>query len=287
MEFTKLCDAGLVLEGGGMRGSYTAGVLDFFIDNNIYFKNCYGVSAGACNCCSYLSKQRGRSYTINVKYANKKEYAGIRSYLRTGNYFNYEYTMNKLPNKILPFDYLEYNRTNANFYAVATDLETGKPEYFKVEDMKKDIRYVWASSSLPLMAKKVEINGKEYLDGGVADSIPVEKAYSDGNEKVVVVLTRDIRYRKKPSTLMPILKLIYRKYPKFVEAMEKRYVNYNRSLKYIKRKEEKGEIFVIRPSKEITVGRLDTDSAKLKALYEQGYQDAMKSYKRMKDYLDL
>lgn len=285
MEFTKLYNGALVLEGGGMRGAYTAGILDYFIDNDLYFKNCYAVSAGACNCCNYLSKQKGRSYTIYVKYAHDKRYAGLSSYITTGNYFNKEFTMDELPNKILPYDYIEYQRTNANFYAVVTNIKTGKPEYLKVENMKQDIDHIWASSSLPIIARSVKIGNNEYLDGGVADSIPVMKAIEDGNKKVVVILTRDINYKKKATKLLPMIKVLYRGYPNIIKAIAKRHVNYNRTLKLLKQKEAKGEVFVIRPKKEINVGKLETDSEKLKQLYEAGYNDAKHYYKAMKEYL--
>ena len=287
MVFTELFEGALVLEGGGMRGSYTAGVLDFFIDNNLYFKNCYGVSAGACNCCNYLSKQRGRSYNINIKYAHDKRYGGIGNLIKTGNYFNKEFTMKQLPDKLLPYDYIEYKRTNANFYAVVTNIETGKAEYLKVEDMKKDLDYVWASSSLPLISKTVVIGDKKYLDGGVADSIPVLKAIEDGNKKVVVVLTRDINYRKNPSSNMSMIKIRYRNYPKMIRAMEKRHVYYNRTLERMLQLEKEGKIFVIRPDSEITVGRLETAPEKLKELYEAGYNDAKNKFEVLKEYLEM
>ena len=287
MEITKLYKGGLVLEGGGMRGSYTAGVLDFFIDKDLYFENCYAVSAGACNCCNYLSKQRGRSYEINTKYAHDKRYAGIQSYLSTGNYFNYDFTMDELPNKLLPYDYIEFQRTNANFYAVATNIRTGLPEYLKVENIKEQLDYVWASSSLPLMAKSVSLNGEEYLDGGISDTIPVRKAIDDGNKKVVIVLTRDIYYRKKPNKLGQMMKMVYHKYPKLVAAMAKRHIGYNKTLKLIRKLERNGQIFVIRPTKEITVGRLETDAEKLKELYEAGYNDAKNAYEGLKKYLEI
>ncbi|NLL92879.1 MAG: patatin family protein [Clostridiales bacterium] len=287
MEFTKLYDGALVLEGGGMRGSYTAGVLDFLIDIDLYFKNCYAVSAGACNCCNYLSKQKGRSYNININYAHDRRYAGLHSYITTGNYFNKEFTLQELPNRILPYDYIEYQRTKSNFYAVATNIRTGEAEYLKVENMKKDMDYIWASSSLPLISKSVKIGDEEYLDGGVTDSIPVAKALEDGNSKIVVILTRDVNYRKEPNKLLPMMKFVYRKYPKLVHAVAKRHVNYNKTLRQLRKMEKAGNVFVIRPSEEITVGRLETDSEKLKALYEQGYRDAKNSYEAMKKYLNL
>lgn len=287
MEFTKLFDGALVLEGGGMRGSYTAGVLDLLLDKELVFKNCYAVSAGACNCCNYLSKQRGRSYTINVEYAHDKRYAGIQSYITTGNYFNKEFTLNELPHKILPYDYIEYKRTGANFYSVATNIETGGAEYLKVEDMEKDIDNIWASSSLPLMAKSVKIGEKEYLDGGVADSIPVKKAIEDGNKKIVVILTRDVHYRKESNKMLPMIKLVYRKYPNLIKAVARRHVNYNRTLKLLRKLEKNNEVFVIRPTNEVNVGRLETNPEKLKELYEAGYADAMNCYEGLREYLGL
>lgn len=285
MIFTELFEGALVLEGGGMRGSYTAGVLDYLMDKELYFKNCYGVSAGACNCCNYLSKQRGRSYNINIKYAHDKRYAGFGNLFKTGNYFSKEFTMHEIPDKLLPYDYIEYRRTNANFYAVVTNMVTGKAEYLKVEDMKKQLDYVWASSSLPLISNPVIIDDKEYLDGGIADSIPVLKAIADGNEKIVVVLTRDMTYRKEPNSSMPIIKLKYRKYKKLIKAMEKRHIIYNRTLEKIEELEKQGKIFVIRPEKEITVGRLDTEPEKLKELYEAGYNDMKDKYEGLMQYL--
>ena len=253
----RLFEAGLVLEGGGMRGLYTAGVLDYFIDKGIYFRNCYGVSAGATQGCSYISKQRGRAYKIFTKYMQDKRYASFGNLLKEGNYFGKDFSLKKIPDELEPYDYDTFKNSGINFYAVATNCRTGAPEYLKIEDMRNevDMDKVWASCSLPLLSKNVHIENEEYLDGGVADSIPVVKAIKDGNKKVVLILTRDINYRKKPNKLISVIKLKYRKYPKFVSVMEKRHSIYNKTLKRIQKLENEGKIFVIRPKAEVKIGR--------------------------------
>lgn len=278
--------AGLILEGGGMRGLFTAGVLDFFMDNGIKFENVYGVSAGACMACSYLSEQRGRSFDINTKYVKDKRYASMDSLIKTGNYFEKDFQLNVIPNKLNPYDYDTYKNSKSNLYVVATNCKTGKAEYLKVEDMARDIDMIWASSTLPMLSKMVVIDGKEYLDGGVADSIPVNKAIKDGNKKIVVVLTRGILYRKRKNKMSKIIKLKYKNYPKLVEAIEKRYSLYNKTLAYIRKLEDDGKIIVIRPKEEVTIGRLEKNEEKLKDLYKSGYCAAEELIDKMKAYLD-
>ncbi len=278
--------AGLILEGGGMRGLFTAGVLDFFMDNGIKFENVYGVSAGACMACSYLSEQRGRSFDINTKYVKDKRYASMDSLIKTGNYFEKDFQLNVIPNKLNPYDYDTYKNSKSNLYVVATNCKTGKAEYLKVEDMARDIDMIWASSTLPMLSNMVVIDGKEYLDGGVADSIPVNKAIKDGNKKIVVVLTRGILYRKRKNKMSKIIKLKYKNYPKLVEAIEKRYSLYNKTLAYIRKLEDDGKIIVIRPKEEVTIGRLEKNEEKLKDLYKSGYCAAEELIDKMKAYLD-
>lgn len=282
-----LINAGLVLEGGGMRGVYTAGVLDLFIDKGLYFKNCYGVSAGATQCCSYLSKQKGRALKINVEYMKDKRYASFGNLVKEGNYFGKKFTMETIPNELELFDYDEYTKTGANFYAVATDCKTGEPAYLRVENMKQDIDKVWASCTLPLLSKMVHVDGREYLDGGVSDSIPVLKAIKDGNEKVIVVLTRDGEYRKSPNKMMWLIKLKYRKYPGLVRAVKDRYIKYNKNLAAIAKLEKDGKIFVIRPKEQVEVGRLEKDGEKMKALYNCGYKEAEACFEDLKAYLGI
>lgn len=282
----KMYEAGLILEGGGMRGLFTAGVLDFFMDNDIMFKNVYGVSAGASHGCSYISNQRGRAFEINTKYRDDKRYASAWSLVKTGNYFGKEFQLDTIPNKLSPYDYEAFNNSGVNFYSVATNCESGVAEYLKVGDMSKEIEKIWASCSLPLLSKMVEIDGKKYLDGGMADSIPVNRAIKDGCKKIVVVLTRDINYRKKKNNLLPFIKHKYKNYPKLVENMENRHILYNKTIAYIRKLEKDGKIVVIRPEEEIKIGRLEKDIEKLKGLYDTGYKTAMKYFDKMNAYLE-
>ena len=277
--------AGLVVEGGGMRGVYSSGVLDFFIEKDLFFENNYGVSAGACHLCSYLAKQYKRAFRVNVDYLNDKRYCSVHSLLKTGNLFGAEMLYDIIPNELDLFDYDTYNKNESNFYVVITDINTGKPEYVKIGDLKKDIIYVRASSSLPLLAQNVKINDKEYLDGGISDSIPIKKSIADGNKKNVVILTRDSTYRKGKNSLMPIIKLKYKKYPNFVKSMADRYIVYNEILDFIKELEDNGDVFVIRPKKPVNIGRTEKNREKLAALYNDGYNDAKDCYEELLKYL--
>ena len=277
--------AGLVVEGGGMRGVYSSGVLDFFIEKDLFFENNYGVSAGACHLCSYLAKQYKRAFRVNVDYLNDKRYCSVHSLLKTGNLFGAEMLYDIIPNELDLFDYDTYNKNESNFYVVITDIKTGKPEYVKIGDLKKDIIYVRASSSLPLLAQNVKINDKEYLDGGISDSIPIKKSIADGNKKNVVILTRDSTYRKGKNSLMPIIKLKYKKYPNFVKSMADRYIVYNEILDFIKELENNGDVFVIRPKKPVNIGRTEKNREKLEALYNDGYNDAKDCYEELLKYL--
>lgn len=279
--------AGLVVEGGGMRGVYSSGVLDFFIEKDLFFENNYGVSAGACHLCSYLAKQYKRAFRVNVDYLNDKRYCSVHSLLKTGNLFGAEMLYDIIPNELDLFDYDTYNKNESNFYVVITDINTGKPEYVKIGDLKKDIIYVRASSSLPLLAQNVKINDKEYLDGGISDSIPIKKSIADGNKKNVVILTRDSTYRKGKNSLMPIIKLKYKKYPNFVKSMADRYIVYNEILDFIKELEDNGDVFVIRPKKPVNIGRTEKNREKLEALYNDGYNDAKDCYEELIKYLNI
>ena len=277
--------ADLVVEGGGMRGVYSSGVHDFFIEKDLFFENNYGVSAGACHLCSYLAKQYKRAFRVNVDYLNDKRYCSVHSLLKTGNLFGAEMLYDIIPNELDLFDYDTYNKNESNFYVVITDINTGKPEYVKIGDLKKDIIYVRASSSLPLLAQNVKINDKEYLDGGISDSIPIKKSIADGNKKNVVILTRDSTYRKGKNSLMPIIKLKYKKYPNFVKSMADRYIVYNEILDFIKELEDNGDVFVIRPKKPVNIGRTEKNREKLEALYNDGYNDAKDCYEELLKYL--
>lgn len=279
-------NTGLVLEGGGMRGVYTAGVLDFFIDKDIWFKDCCAVSAGAGNACSYLSRQRGRALSVNVDYLEDKRYCGLHSLLKTGDLFGADMIYNVIPNQLNPIDYEAFRQNESRLFAVVTNCRTGKAEYIPIRDLRTDLIYVRASASLPMVSRIVKIDGKEYLDGGVADSIPLKRSIDMGNRFNVVILTRDKTYKKQPGGFMPAIHLKYRKYPALVKQIGRRFIHYNQTLDLIEQEQQKGRAFVIRPKAPVTIGRAEKDREKLRALYEDGYRDAQESYSEMMDFLE-
>lgn len=267
-------NTGLILEGGGMRGLYTAGALDLFLDENITFPTVYGVSAGACHACSFLSGQRGRAYHAVADYANNWRYMSFRSLLLTGDFFGEKMAYHEIPDKLLPYDYDALRRQKAIFYAAVTDIERGQAEYLRIADLERDMDILRASSSLPLLSRNVVLNGKKYLDGGIADSIPLARSIADGNDKNLVILTQHRGYRKKADSMLPLMRLRYRKYPAFVRSMETRHEQYNRALALVYEREQRGMALVLQPGEPVGFGRIERDEKKLKALYDQGYADA-------------
>ena len=278
--------AGLVLEGGGMKGVYTSGVLDFFLDKGIEFSSCYGVSAGACSLCSFLSKQRGRAYHTSVDYLEDKNYCSLYSLLKTGDLFGVDMCYYQIPETLNPYDYETFDSYQGNFYSVVTNIETGQLEYIPIKDMKKDIEAIRASASLPLVSRNVEIGGNLYLDGGISDSIPIKRSLQDGNHKNVVVMTKEIGYRRKPSSMLTLTKLRYQKYPRVYELMKNRHNTYNETLDFIEEQVKAGNVFLIRPKTKSDVGRIEKNKEKLTALYEQGYRDASDCYEELIHYLE-
>ena len=281
-----MVDAGLIVEGGGMRGIYAAGVLDYFIDHDIYFKSTYGVSAGSCNASSYLSKQRDRAYRVSVDYLNDKRYCSVYSLLTTGDMFGVKLCYDLLPNQLDPYDYEAFKKYEGNFYAAVTNCKTGKAEYIRIKDMKKDIVIIRASSSLPLLSRNVEIKGEKYLDGGIADSIPLAESIRSGNKKNVIILTQCQGYQKEPNKLVPLLKAKYWRYPKLVEAMKTRHIRYNQSLALIEKERAKGKAFVFQPQRNPGIKRIEKDKDKLRKLYEFGYTDAKMNYDKLMKFLE-
>lgn len=277
--------AGLVLEGGGMKGIYTAGVLDFFLDKEIEFSSCYGVSAGACHLCNFLSKQKKRGYRVAINYLDNKRYCSPYSFFTTGDLFGADMCYDLIPNYLDPYDYDAFNKYEGKAYAVVTNIRTGEAEYLQLQDMHRDMRAVRASSSMPLVSRNVKIGDELYLDGGVADSIPIKKSISDGNEKNVVILTKETGYHRKPSSNLSLIKARYVKYPKIYELMKERHKEYNDTLSYLEDQEREGKAFVIRPKRISGVGRVEKDAQKLKELYEEGYRDAQESYVELLEYL--
>lgn len=278
--------AGLVLEGGGMKGVYTAGVLDFFLDKDIMFSSVYGVSAGAVHMCSYLSRQRGRALSVSVDYLHLKRYCGMGSLITTGDLFNVDTCYHLIPDYLYPYDYEAFGRYQGKAFSVATDLATGRPEYFRIRDMRKDIDKIRASASLPLVSRNVRIGRGFYLDGGISDSIPLHKSVMDGNRKNVVVMTKETGYLRGPVSHPWMFRLRYFRYPKVHEMMARRHINYNRQTAYVERLRESGKVFVLRPRKAGNVGRVEKDAEKLLGLYRQGYRDAEENYDALMEFLN-
>lgn len=278
--------AGLVLEGGGMKGVYTAGVLDFFLDKGIEFSSVYGVSAGACHMCSYLSKQRRRALEVNIDYLDTRKYCSLESLVTTGDLFNVDMCYHLIPEVLYPYDYATFNKYRGKAYSVATNIVTGRPEYFRIRDMKKDIDKIRASASLPLVSRNVKIKGRYYLDGGISDAIPLRRSILDGNRRNIVVMTKELGYVRKPATQLGLIKMRYLKYPEVYKLMANRHINYNDNLRSIEEETAAGRAYVIRPRQASPVGRIEKDVRKLEALYEEGYQDAGNCYEEMCSYLN-
>jgi len=277
---------GLVLEGGGMRGLYSAGVLDYFLQENLSVDGVIGVSAGAVHGCSFVAKQAKRSYRIYTTYANDKRFLSFASLWKTGDIFGADFCYRQIPNELDPFDYQAFREATTDFYVVCTDLSTGMAEYVKVEDLETQMDFLRASGSLPLVSRIVKIGDHEYLDGGIADSIPILRFQEMGFEKNIVVLTQARDYRKKSDVLMPLIRWKYRKYPLFLKAAESRAAHYNETLDLIHQMEKEGRVFVIQPEQQVQIGRLEKDVNKLKALYDQGFNDAKSHFVQMKSYLE-
>lgn len=276
----------LILEGGGMRGVFTAGVLDYFMDKNLMFSEIYGVSAGSCHACSYISGQRHRAFDVNVDYLDDKRYCSLESLLKTGDLFGADMLYHQIPDVLNPFDYDTYNKYEGSFYAVITDCETGKPVYQKIGDLHHDIIYIRASSSLPMISRMVEIDGRKYLDGGISDSIPVRRALENGPEKSVVILTQPADYRKSPNKMAGLIRKKYYKYPALGQAVADRHLMYNDTLDYIKQQEAAGNVFVIRPDSPAGIGRIEKNREKLEKLYCRGFDTARKQEKKLMEFLE-
>lgn len=264
----------LILEGGGLRGVFTCGVLDCFMDNGIRFPFTVGVSAGACNGLSYMSGQRGRARASNIDLMDKYHYVGLKYLFTQGCIMDFKLLFEDFPTKIIPYDYDTYFSNSDRYVMVTTNCLTGEAEY--LEERKSSERVmdiVRASSSLPYVCKITHVDGIPMLDGGIADSIPIEYALNQGYEKAVVVLTRQRGYRKKEGS-HPITKLFYRQYPHLQRAIAERNSKYNRTLDLIDKLEAEGKVVVISPENPVVVCRMETDTTKLSALYEEGYRIA-------------
>lgn len=285
MDNKKEIKTAFVLEGGAMRGLYTAGVLDVFMKNNIPTDAIYGVSAGALFGINFKSKQIGRAIRYNIKYAHEKNYMGLYSLITTGDIMNKEFCFNKLVNELDKFDFETFNKSPIDFFAVVTNVKTGAPEYIKIANAREGLEALRASGSMPFVSKFVDVNGSKYLDGAISDPIPLQKALDDGYQKIVVVLTRPEGYRKQKS-YMPY-NFVYKKYPKFVEMAKKQYEVYNKTLDLIQRCENENKIVVLRPSKNLKIARVEKNINKLNSIYDLGVDDCIFNLESIKTYLNL
>lgn len=271
----------LVLEGGALRGLYTAGVLDYLFEKKIKVDGIIGVSAGALFGVNYFSNQPYRVIRYNKKYCNDKRYMSLVSLLLTGNLVNKNFAYYKVTKKLDPFDEETFEKNNKDFFAVVTNIETGTAEYIKIDKPVEQLEELRATSAMPLVTKIVKVNNKKYLDGAVTDSIPIKKALELGYEKIIVVLTQPLDYRKEELNNSQMKKIIkkYKKYPKFIKALFNRPKMYNDTLEYILKLEKNKEIFVVRPSKKIDISPLKKTENDMDSVYNLGRKDMDKHYK--------
>lgn len=265
---------GIVLEGGGKRGIYVAGVLDVLLENGIFVDGLIGTSAGAVNGCSYVSKQYKRNIRYNMQFADEKRYMSFQSLIKTGNVVGTEFAYDTLPNRLDKFDYDTFENSKIDYYVTCTNVETGKAEHILCKSLRgENMDYLRASASMPYVSQIVEVGGMKLLDGGVADSIPLKAFQKMGYDKSLVVLTQPKGYRKKPENML-MANIYYHKYPELVSAINNRYAVYNKTLDYIEQQEKEGNIFVLRPSRYIKISRMETNRDIIKSMYDLGKDDA-------------
>lgn len=284
-DMTLIENAGLVLEGGGMRGLYTAGILDAFLDCRILFQNCIAVSAGICHACSYYCLQRGRAMHAVLDYLDRADYCGFGCLAKTGDFFGEKLVYHEIPEKLIPMDSQTFKKLGANLYSVVTNCDSGQPEYIKITDMLEDVDAVRASASLPLLARMVELNGKKYLDGGMSDSIPIKASEAMGMLKNVVILTQPRDYVKSPNKMYPLMKRKYSKYKYLLCDIKSRHEVYNDTLKYLAVQESEGNAMVIAPKESLGIGRIERDKGKLMHIYDIGYADGMEAITKIKTFV--
>ncbi len=276
---------GLVLEGGGMRALFTAGVLDAFLEKSLCIDTMVSVSAGALFGVNYVSQQKGRAVRYNIKFAGDKRYMSLRNWFKTGNVLDKKFAYYDLPMKLDVFDEKKFSESNINFYIVLTNIETGKAEYILIKDVFDQMEYLRATSALPFASKIIKIDGKKYLDGGITDPVPIDYCKKMGCDKLIVVLTRP-KGKYKEDKLNWLFKIVYKKYPKLVERLVNMENDYKKTLKKIIELEDKGEIFVIRPDEVLDIGRLETNKEKIKEIYNKGLEKGRKEIEKLEKYLN-
>jgi predicted patatin/cPLA2 family phospholipase len=279
---------GLVLEGGAMRGLWTAGITDVMMEHGIEPDGLIGVSAGAAFGCNYKSRQIGRAIRYNTRFAKDPRYSGVRSLLKSGDYFNAEFGYHIVPKQYDIFDDDAFNQNPMEFIVVCTDVETGKPVYKPLTKVTSDT-YDWirASASMPLMSRVIELEGRKLLDGGVGDSIPLEYFESMGYDRNLVILTQPMGYQKKHLKLMPLIRMTLRKYPNMIKAMNERHIMYNKELAYVEQAEKEGRCLVIRPDAKIPIGHISHNPDEMRNVYEMGRSVGERYIERIKDFYQI
>ena len=276
---------GLVLEGGAMRGLWTAGVTDVMMEHDVWPDGLIGVSAGAAFGCNYKSRQAGRAIRYNTRFARDKRYSGLWSLVTSGDYFNANFGYHVVPYEYDLFDTKAFEENPMQFIVVCTDVLTGQAVYHDMQHVSyEELEWLRASASMPLVSKVVEVEGHKLLDGGVSDSIPLSYFESIGYDRNVVILTQPLGYRKAPSKLMPLMRLSLRKYPQFVKAMSERYLMYNKQLEYVTQAEAEGRCLVIRPDEKIPIGHISHDAEQMRRVYEIGRQVGERYIEKIKEF---
>ena len=278
---------GIVFEGGASRTAYSCGVMDCLLDNKIYTDYVIGVSAGIAFGISYASRQTGRNKRIFAEFMHDPRYMGIKHFLgKKKSYYNFDFAFGEMPEQYLPFDWDGYKSYDENAYAVITNIETGMPEYYRVTCEDREWKLLRASSSLPILFPPIEINGKLYMDGGITDFIPFEKAFDDGCDRVIVVLTRERGFVKKPESLIPLIKMTYKKYPKLIKALENRHIMYNEQLKKLNELEKEEKVLVIAPKDTHSIGRTERKPEILIPYFEEGYKECENIIDKINDFIN-
>ncbi|MCK9171168.1 MAG: patatin family protein [Treponema sp.] len=277
---------GIVIEGGGHRGIYSAGVLDVLRENNIIVDGIIGVSAGAVHGASYASGQAGRSIRYTEKYCRDKRYMSARSFFSTGDLFNVQFCYHEIPDKLDPYDYDALESSSVAFYVTCTDIITGQPVYHQCRTLRgKEMLWMQGSASMPLVSRIVETDGYKLLDGGVSDSIPLSAFEHMGYIKDIVILTQPAGYKKKENPLLPLIRIAMKKYPELVHAMETRHICYNKELENAERQAADGAILLIRPSEHLKVSRTEKDPEKIRGLYNLGRKDTLAQLEEVRHFL--
>ena len=277
---------GLVLEGGGMRGLFSAGVMDVMLEHGIHFDGIVGVSAGATFGCNYKSHQLGRVLRYNLRFKDDPRYMGLRSLLRTGDLVGAEFSYHTLPNELDVFDFDTFINDPAEFHVVCTDVETGEPVYHRIDDMDDEgLDWIRASASMPLVSRPVSLGGHLLLDGGISDSIPLRYFQGQGFDRNVVILTQPKGFFKRRTKLMPLFHLFMRRYPAIVQAMSRRHLMYNDELSYLDEQERRGNILLICPQDTLPIGRTEQKEAKMRHVYGMGRQTGEDMIQTIKDFL--